>query len=90
MLKSYSDILTDTPGRSTALQHIITLSDSKPVVIPQYPIPLHYEEAVIKELQELLQMSIVEHCNSPYSSPLLPILKKRLFFASMCGLTKAQ
>lgn len=74
LLESYSDILTDTPGRTTAI-HVITKSDIKPVVTPQYPINLHYEE-IIKELKELLEMKIVEFSNSEYSLPLLPIKKK--------------
>lgn len=75
-LESYSDILTDTLGRTTAVQHVITLADSKPAVTPRYHIPLYYEKAVIMELKELLDMKIVEYSDYRYSSPLLPVLEK--------------
>lgn len=52
--------------RMTAIQHVITLSDSRPVMTPQYPTPLHYEEAVIKDLKELLEINIAGHCNLAY------------------------
>lgn len=82
-MESYFDILTDTPGRTTAAQHVITLADSKFVTKPQYPIPLHYEEVVIKELKELLDMKVVENSDSPNSSPLLSVNKKRSIFKAV-------
>lgn len=54
LLESYSDSVTDTPGRTTTCKHVITLSDRKP---PQYSISLHYEDAVISELKEPLSGS---------------------------------
>lgn len=56
LLVSYSDILTDTPGRTISTQHIITVSDNTPVVTPRHPKPLHYEDDVMKELKELLDI----------------------------------
>lgn len=76
MLTSYSDILTDVPGSTDATQHITTLSDNNPVVVRQYQIPLHHEDAVKKELTQLLKMGIVAHADYPYSAPILPVLKR--------------
>lgn len=75
MLASYSDIVTDVPGSTDAMQHVVMLSDNKPIVVRQYPLPLHYEYAVRKELTQLLNMDIVEHADSAYSAPILPVLK---------------
>lgn len=38
MLESYLDIFTDMPGRTTAIQHVINLSENKPITVPQYTI----------------------------------------------------
>lgn len=76
MSGSYSDILTDIPGSIDATQHVMTLSDNKPIAVRQYPLPLHYEDAVKKELTQLLNMHIVEFANSAYSSPILPVSKR--------------
>lgn len=76
MLASYSDIFTDLPGLTDATQHVKTLSDDKPVVVKPYPLPLHNEDAVKKELTLLLNSGIIEHADSPYSFPLLPVLKR--------------
>lgn len=42
----------------------------------QYPLLLHYEHAVKKELTQLLNADFVEHADSAYSAPILPILKR--------------
>lgn len=60
MLEAYSDILTNIPVSTDATQHVITLLDNKSIVVHQYPIPLHYEDEVKKELIQLLKMNSVE------------------------------
>lgn len=40
MLEAYSDIITDIPGFTNFTQHVITLSDNKPIAVHQYNLPL--------------------------------------------------
>lgn len=75
MLQSYKDVFTDVPGSTNIIQHIIMLSDDKHVVVHQYPLPLHYEDAAKKKLTQLLNTGLVEKANSQYSAPFLPVKK---------------
>lgn len=75
MLETYSDVLTDIPGSMNTTQHVITLSDNKPVAAHQYSLPLHYEDAIKTEQTQLLNMGIIEYSDSPYLASILPALK---------------
>lgn len=59
MLKSFSDIFTDIPGRTIA-SHVVTLSENNPVTVPQDPVPLSCEDAVKAELKQQLDREL---CN---------------------------
>lgn len=61
ILQSFSDILTSIPDETNALIHVITLSDSTPVRVRQYSLPLHYEETIKIELTQMLNASLIEH-----------------------------
>lgn len=59
LLASFSNILTDVPGETDEITHVITLSDYTPIKVHQYSLPLHYEEAIKTELRQMLNMGIV-------------------------------
>lgn len=84
MLESFSDTTTAISGRTNATQHAVTLSDNKPVRIPQHPIPLHYVDAVKSDLKQLLDIKTVEYSMSAFSVLILPVRKRdgslRLWF----------
>lgn len=74
ILESFSDILTYSPGETNAKTHVITLSNN--TLVRHYSIPLHYEETIKTELTRMLNASIIEHSDSAYSEPLLPLRRK--------------
>ncbi|GFO29326.1 reverse transcriptase [Plakobranchus ocellatus] len=75
LLTDNADILTDLPGQSDLGGHAIKLKDEQPINIRPYPIPLHGEETVIKEVKKMLDMGVIEPSNSPYSSPIVLVKK---------------
>ena len=74
ILAQYQDILSDTPGRTTALEHDIILTDDKPFT-HRYPMPHHLAKQLKDDLKTWLEMGIVERSSSPYCSPLLAVRK---------------
>ncbi|BFZ02581.1 hypothetical protein BsWGS_05620 [Bradybaena similaris] len=75
VLDRYQSVFSDIPGKTTSIQHKIVLTSDTPVRSKPYPIPLHYREAVQKEIQELLQLGIIEESYSDYLSPLVVVKK---------------
>ena len=63
---------SDTPGNtSLATHHIATVSDATPVSLSPYR--LHPEKAklVQYEIDEMLNMGIITHSDSPWASPIV-------------------
>ncbi|GFN97038.1 reverse transcriptase [Plakobranchus ocellatus] len=75
LLTDNADILTDLPDQSDLGGHAIKLKDEQPINIRPYPIPLHGEETVIKEVKKMLDMGVIEPSNSPYSSSIVLVKK---------------
>ncbi|KAJ8029627.1 hypothetical protein HOLleu_29069 [Holothuria leucospilota] len=75
LLGSFQDVLTDLPGRTTLGEHKIRLIDQGPVRKKPYPIPHALRDKVKEEVNQMLQMGLIEHSESPYASPLV-IVKK--------------
>jgi len=76
LIRTYSDIFSNAPGKTDVIEHRIVLTDSNPVRAKAYPVPYSLREEVKVELSEMVKLGIVEPSNSPYSSPLLMVKKK--------------
>ena len=57
-------------------EHSIQLYDDRPVTSKPRAIPYAYQSEIFKQLDELLEKSIIEHSDSPYSSPIAPVEKR--------------
>ena len=75
ILADFEDVLTDTPGLTTALEHDIVLKDDKPFT-HKYAMPHHLQRQLKEDLKTWQSMGIVERSSSPYCSPLLAVRKK--------------
>ena len=76
VMKEYEEIFSDLPGKTRVIEHDIVLTDDKPIRMKQYPVPIHFEKDLKKELDELLGMGLIEHSDSAYASPMVLIRKK--------------
>ena len=84
LLKQYSEIFTDIPGKTNIIEHEIKLTNDKPVKMQPYPVPIHYREFLRKELNQLLEQDIIEHSNSPYAAPIVLVKRQPSSTPRMC------
>ena len=75
LVKEFQDIFTDIPGNTDLAEHTIKLTTDDPIRQRPYPLPFSIRETVKKEVQEMLDMGVIEHTNSPYSSPIVLVKK---------------
>lgn len=76
LLYRYRDVLTDVPGHTHVLEHEIRLTTDKPVRVSPRQIPFALTETVKKEVSKMLELGVIEHSESPYSSPIVLVTKK--------------
>jgi len=76
ILSEFADIFSETPGKTTAIEHHIELQNNvKPVRCTPYRLSPDKSEALKKELAELLKLGIVENSDSPWASPIVMVPK---------------
>ena len=63
-------------GRSSIVKHTIDTGDTRPIKIPPRRLPIAQKELVERELDKMLQNDVIEPSTSPWSSPLLLVVKK--------------
>lgn len=83
LLKSYSDVFSETPGRTNVYEHEILLHDEKPFFKASYPIPLAYRSEVKRQIDEMVKQKVIEEAQTEYVSPLTVVKKKRWCSSSM-------
>ena len=76
ILESFSDVLTEVPGRTNLVEHKIPVTSDVPVRSRPYPIPYTCRESLQKEIDEMLKIGIIEKAETPYSSPVVVVNKK--------------
>ena len=57
-------------------EHVIDLKDNTPVVSKARILPQAYQKDVYKQIDELLEEGIIEISDSPFASPVVPVVKK--------------
>ena len=71
----FQDIFSDVPTVTNLGEHKIQLSCDRPVRCRPYPVPLHLEESLNKELDSMLASGIIEPSQAYYASPLVLVKK---------------
>jgi hypothetical protein len=74
-IKAHEDVLSNTPGCTSAACHEIRLNCKDPVRSKVYPIPIHLREFFEAEVDNLISLGIIRPSMSPYCSPCLMIKK---------------
>lgn len=75
ILKEFSDVLTDKPGLTDSIEHVIHMNTDKPVRQKPYPIPNSLVKEFNKEVDKMFEMNIIEPSTSPYCSPVVMVKK---------------
>ena len=76
VLLSYPNVITTTPGRTTLVQHYITVGDAVPVQQKPYRIPYSQRELVKQELDQMMKARVIRPSTSPWASPIVLVTKK--------------
>ena len=76
LIFEFRDIFTDCPGNTDQAEHSIKLTTDEPIRQKPYPLPFTMREVVKKEVQMMLDLGVIEHTSSPYSSPIVIVRKK--------------
>jgi len=63
-------------GTSNMAEYQITMKDDKPIKQRYYPKNPKVQGEINSKVDELLQMGYLEHSTSPYSSPIVMVIKK--------------
>ena len=76
LLETFSDILTDKPGKARDdIVHEINLISNEPVKLKPYPLPFASLEVVKREVETMLELGVIEPSRSNYSSPIVLVSK---------------
>ncbi|BFZ23001.1 hypothetical protein BsWGS_26040 [Bradybaena similaris] len=76
LVSQFGKVFSDIPGKTTAIEHKITLTTDVPIRVKPYPIPFHFRDQVNEEIQELLKLGIIEETDSQYGAPIVLAKKK--------------
>ena len=57
-------------------QHEVNLKDDKPVISKPRILPQAYEKDIYIQINELLDKGAIEISDSPYASPIVPLIKR--------------
>lgn len=76
LLYNNKDIFSDLPGCCNKFTASFRLSDNEPYIKRSYPVPASRREMVKEEIRRLLDLGIIEKSYSPYSNPLVAVVKK--------------
>ena len=75
LLNNFSDILTDVPGRTTAIECNIRLNTDKPIKTKPYPVPFAMRQSLQDEIQKMIDFGVVETSHSSYCAPVVLVPK---------------
>lgn len=66
----------DRIGRTSFVEHDIDTGDAKPIAQRQYPLSPAMQELLVKEVDDMLRLNVIQPSNSPWCSPLWLVPKK--------------
>lgn len=90
ILCRHSACLTDIPRRANISECEIKLIEEKPVRVRQYPLAYSQTETIMKEVDAMLKMGVIEPCASPYNAPIVLVKKKSGGDQVLCGLPRLE
>ena len=71
-----TEMLTADPGSYKGSEMCeVRLTTDIPIRLKQYPLPFSSKEVIVKEVQSMLDLGVIEASTSPYSSPIVLVTK---------------
>lgn len=84
IVMQYSNLFTSKLKKSTLGTHHITLKSSNPIRTPPRRLPLHYQDAVQRMIEDYEKQGLIVRSNSPYCSPVVMVPKGETDKLRMC------
>ena len=75
VLRSFDDVLTDIPGRTSLEECDIEVLDSQEFRVKSYPVPYALADEMDKEVTEMLKLGVIEPSTSNYVNPVVVVRK---------------
>ena len=75
LLKKYSDVFQDRPGKALVKPISISTGSNRPVTTYPYRTPNRWKDKIQDEIDTLLEAGIIEPSTSPWASPIVPVPK---------------
>ena len=76
VIECFREVFADVPGRARDYECELKVREHAPYVQRSYPVPYSKRRAVQAELDKMLEGDIIERSVSPYSNPLVVVIKK--------------
>ncbi|KAM4549940.1 uncharacterized protein V3H82_019144 [Fundulus diaphanus] len=64
------------PGRTAMIEHVIRLKDKGPIRQRSYRVPQHLVAQLLKEVEEMQHLGVIEPSTSEWCSPVVIVVKK--------------
>ena len=74
ILLTFTDVINPIPGR---VQHSVNTRDSPPVRKALHRLPVKWKDKLHSEVKDLLEAGIIKVSHSSWSSPIVPVRKKK-------------
>ncbi|XP_040079039.2 uncharacterized protein LOC120850576 [Ixodes scapularis] len=78
LIEDFKDKFSNLPGRTSLLTCDLQLTTSRPIHVKQYPLPLSVQETVEQEIDEMLELDVIERCNSSYNAPVVMVAQSKI------------
>ena len=75
-VEELDDVMRDKPGRTNMAEHHIETGTENPVRQVPYRIPYAQREEMMKEVQRMEEMGVVQPSRSEWASPVVMVPKK--------------
>ena len=76
LLEEYADVFSHKLGNTNLVEHKISLILEDLKRLKPYPVPFSVRDTIKDEIQEMLNLGIIEHSDSPYAAPVVLVPKR--------------
>ena len=76
LLTQFPTLLSDSPGRTSIVEHHIYVKEVAPIHQKPYRVPYSQREVVRGEIQRMLDSGVISPSKSPWASPIVLVPKK--------------
>ena len=76
VLNNYGEVLSDLPGCTQSIMHVIKIKTTETICKKNYPIPIHLKPYFDEEVDRMLEMDIITPSKSDFCSPSVMVEKR--------------